>query len=274
MEIRVLGPLSADVRGQSVVPSAGKPRQVLALLAVYANQVVPVPTLIEEIWGSDMPRSALTTLQTYILQLRRLLATAHGRDTPHQAKDILVTRHRGYLLDLQPGAVDLHEYDRLVAEAAAESDAPGGNPAEAVRLYGRALRMWRGPALVDVPVGPILEIEVARLEESRLGVLERRIETELQLGRHNTLLAELTELTARHPLNERLHAQCMAALYRSGRQWRALEIYQKLRSRMVAELGIEPCASLQRLHQAMLTADPLLEASQSHPRPVLELFVR
>jgi DNA-binding SARP family transcriptional activator len=115
MEIKVLGPLSAEARGVSIVPSAGKPRQILALLAVYANQVIPVPTLMEEIWGTEMPRSAATTLQTYILQLRRKLASALGPDSLHGSKDVLVTRHSGYLLEVQPGAVDVHEYDRIVA---------------------------------------------------------------------------------------------------------------------------------------------------------------
>lgn len=270
MDIRILGPLSAEANGVSIVPRAGKPRQVLALLAVYANQVVPVPTLIEEIWGSDMPRSALTTLQTYILQLRRLLGTAYGPGATNAAKEILSTRHRGYLLEVPPGAVDLSEYDRLVTEGNAEFEA--GDNAEAVVCYTRALRIWRGPALVDVPVGPVLEIELARLGESHLGVLERRVEAELRLGRHAELLTELTELIARHPLNERLHAQCMAAFYRSGRQWRALEVYARLRRRIVDELGIEPCSSLQRLHQAMLSADPSLELFDLQVRPVLELY--
>ncbi|MEY9940767.1 BTAD domain-containing putative transcriptional regulator [Streptacidiphilus sp. MAP5-3] len=271
MEIGILGPLSAEAGGRSIVPSAGKPRQVLALLAVYANQVVPVPTLIEEIWGSNMPRSSLTTLQTYILQLRRLLAASLGELNPGAAKGILSTRHRGYLLEVQPGAVDVHEYDRMAAEGHAEFQA--GDDAEAVRLYTRALELWRGPGLVDVPVGPVLEIELARLEESRLGVLECRVEAELRLGHHSEMLTELIELTARHPLNERLHAQCMTAFYRSGKQWRALEVYQLLRRRIVEELGIEPCSGLQRLHQAMLSADPALDNTlHTRERPLLELF--
>src|SRR3954464_5439094 len=110
MEIKVLGPLSVEACGQSIVPSAGKPRQILALLSVYANQVMPVPTLMEEIWGADMPRSALTTLQTYILQLRRLIAGALGPDSPYTAREVLATRHGGYLLEVTPGAVDVHEY--------------------------------------------------------------------------------------------------------------------------------------------------------------------
>ncbi|MFD3833351.1 winged helix-turn-helix domain-containing protein, partial [Streptomyces sp. NPDC058621] len=98
MRIRVLGPLSAEVNGGSIVPTAGKPRQVLSLLALYPGRVMPVPTLMEEIWGTQPPQSALTTLQTYILQLRRRLGTAMGPDAPGGAKEVLATRHGGYLL--------------------------------------------------------------------------------------------------------------------------------------------------------------------------------
>ncbi|MCD0486338.1 AfsR/SARP family transcriptional regulator [Streptacidiphilus sp. ASG 303] len=270
MDIKVLGPLRAEVHGRSIVPSAGKPRQILALLAVYANQILPVPALMEEVWGADMPRSALTTLQTYILQLRRLLAAAYGPDPLHGPKDVLATRHGGYLLEVQPGAVDVHEYDRLVAAGRAAADR--GEDEAASVLYREALSVWHGPALVDVKAGPLLEIERVRLEESRLGALERRIDADLRLGRHDELLSELTALTARHPLHEGLHAQCMVALYRSGRQWRALEIYQGLRGCLAEELGLDPSARLQRLHHAILAGDPALEAGDRSRRPILDLF--
>ncbi|WP_431044313.1 AfsR/SARP family transcriptional regulator [Streptomyces sp. P1-3] len=272
MDIKLLGPLSVETCGQSIVPSAGKPRQILALLSVYANQMLPVPTLMEEIWGADMPRSALTTLQTYILQLRRRLAAAYGPQAPQASKAVLATRYGGYLLEAEPGAVDVHEYDRLVAAGNDALDA--GDDGEASLLFSEALAVWRGPALVDVRVGPILEIEVARLEESRLGVLERRIEADLRLGRHAALLTELTELTARHPLHEGLHAQCMAALYRAGRPWQALEVYQGLRTRLVEDLGLEPSPRLRKLQQAVLASDPALDLDLGGGwrRPVLDLF--
>ncbi|MEI5099124.1 AfsR/SARP family transcriptional regulator [Streptomyces sp. PmtG] len=270
MEIKVLGPLVAEKGGTSIVPSAAKPRQILALLSVYANQVMPVPTLMEEIWGTDLPRSALTTLQTYILQLRRLIGTALGPDSPYTARDVLATRHGGYLLEVQPGAVDVHEYDRLVATARAE--AASGDDATAAALYRDALGMWRGPALVDVRLGPRLEIELVRLEESRLEVLEQRIDSDLRLGRHMQLLAELTSLTARHPLHEGLHAQCMVALYRSGRQWQALEIYQNLRKGLADELGLDPSVRLQQLHRAVLAGDPALDSPLGVRRAALDLF--
>lgn len=257
MKIEVLGPLSADVNGMSIVPTAGKPRQILALLALYPGRVMPVPTLMEEIWGTELPQSALTTLQTYILQLRRRLGTAMGPDAPGDAKEVLATRHGGYLLQIPPDAVDVHAYERLVAEAQLAFDQ--GEDERSARTYREALDLWQGPALVDVRVGPILEIEVMRLEESRLVARERRVDADLRLGRHVELIAELTDLIARHPQHEGLHSQAMVALYRSGRQATALDVYQRLRRRLIEELGVEPSPQLQRLHQAMLTVDPQLD---------------
>ncbi|MFG2877468.1 BTAD domain-containing putative transcriptional regulator [Streptomyces sp. NPDC048337] len=257
MRIQVLGPLSAEVNGGSIVPTAGKPRQVLSLLALYPGRVIPVPTLMEEIWGTQPPQSALTTLQTYILQLRRRLGTAMGPDAPGSAKDVLATRHGGYLLQIPEDSVDVHDYEHLTREGQAAFET-GDDQVSAARLRA-ALELWRGPALVDVRVGPILDIEVMRLEESRLVTVERRIDADLRLGRHAELIAELTELTARHPQHEGLHSQVMVALYRSGRQATALDVYRRLRARLIEDLGVEPSPQLQRLHQAMLAVDPQLD---------------
>ncbi len=257
VEIQVLGPLSAHVNGVSIVPSAGKPRQLLALLAFYPGRVLPVPTLMEEIWGTGMPPSAMTTMQTYILQLRRRLGTAMGPDAPGGAKEVLATRHGGYVLQIAPDSVDVHRYEQLVAAGQSASD--DGDDERAAQVLRQALGMWQGPAVVDVRVGPVLEIEVLRLEESRLVTVERRVDADLRLGRHAELLAELTDLMARHPQHEGLHAQAMVALYRSGRQATALDVYRRLRGRLIEELGVEPSPQLQRLHQAMLTVDPALD---------------
>jgi len=257
MEIQVLGPLRAAVNGGSIVPTARKPRQVLALLALSAGRVIPVPTLMEEIWGTEPPQSAMTTLQTYIMQLRRNLATAMGPDAPGSAKDVLATQHGGYLLRIPPESVDVHTYEGLVAEG--QQAFEEGEDERAARCFRQALALWQGPALVDVRVGPNLEIEVMRLEESRLVTIERRIDADLRLGRHAELVAELTALIARHPQHESLHAQAMVALYRSGRQASALDVYQKLRTRLIEERGVEPSPQLQRLHQAVLVVDPELD---------------
>jgi DNA-binding SARP family transcriptional activator len=216
MMIQVLGPLSAEVNGGSIVPTAGKPRQILSLLALYPGRVMPVPTLMEELWGTEPPASALTTLQTYILQLRRRLGTAMGPGAPTGAKDILATRHGGYLLQIDKSCVDVNRYEELIRQGRAAYEA-GDNEMSAAR-FGAALDLWTGAPLVDVKLGPVLDIEVMRLQESRLGTVERRIDADLRLGRHTELIAELTELTARHPHHEGLHSQAMLAMYRSGRQ--------------------------------------------------------
>ncbi|MFJ4717497.1 BTAD domain-containing putative transcriptional regulator [Streptomyces sp. NPDC088785] len=257
MIIKLLGALHAEVNGLSIVPTAGKPRQILALLSLYPGRVVPVPTLMEEIWGAHLPQSSLTTLQTYILQLRRMLGTAMGPDVPGSAKDVLATRYGGYLLQIPSDAVDVFRYERLVAEGRHAFD--DGEDERAASLLREALDLWEGPALVDVRVGSILEIEVMRLEQSRLVARERRIDADLRLGRHVELIAELTDLVARHPQHEGLHSQAMVALYRSGRQAGALDVYRRLRQRLVDELGVEPSPQLQRMHQAMLTVDPRLD---------------
>ncbi|MER5934045.1 AfsR/SARP family transcriptional regulator [Streptomyces sp. NPDC002054] len=264
MKIQVLGPLSAEVNGGSIVPTARKPRQVLTLLALYPGRVMPVPTLMEEIWGTELPQSALTTLQTYILQLRRRLGTAMGPGAPGAAKEVLATRHGGYLLQIPPQSVDVHAYETLVSQGQSAFEA--GDDERAAGLLRNALGLWQGPALVDVRVGPILEIEVMRLEESRLVTVERRIDVDLRLGRHTELLAELTELIARHPQHEGLHSQAMVALYRSGRQATALDVYRRLRARLIEELGVEPSPQLQRLHQAMLAVDPALDITAGPKR--------
>lgn len=264
-DIRILGPLSADLNGTSIVPTANKPRQLLALMALNANQVLPVSTLMDEIWSTaDIPRSALPTLHTYILQLRRLLADALGPDSARAAKEVLVTKPGGYLLNVPADSVDVTAYQRLLAGA--RSAAARGDNVTAARAYDDALALWRGPALVDVQPGAMLTPELARLEENRLGAVEERIDAWLRLGCHAQLLDELASLTGRHPLNENLHAQFMTALYRAGRQSRAMETFQSLRRRLVSELGIEPSRRIRTLYEAMLAADPALDVLPADDR--------
>jgi SARP family transcriptional regulator, regulator of embCAB operon len=229
---------------------------VLALLALNAGRVVTVSTLIEELWGDNPPRSYSTTLQTYVLQLRNAVAAAAPGDA--SARRALGTRHCGYLLEEGACQTDVEEFARLArgGRAAAEQ---GDQRAAAEQLDG-ALRLWRGPALVDVRMGQVLELEVASLEETRLGALERRIEADLALGRHADMLGELTLTAARNPMNENLCAFLMIALYRSGHVGRSLETFHRLRSVLQGELGVEPCPRLQRLQLAILAGDPALES--------------
>ncbi|PKK13868.1 MAG: hypothetical protein BUE48_013635 [Thermomonospora sp. CIF 1] len=258
MRIKVLGPLEATRNGQSVAPTAAKPRQILALLALRAGEVVPVPTLVEEIWGEDPPRSALTTMQTYILQLRRLIGRSSDSGS---AKDILVTRYNGYLFPADAVTVDAQEYEKLAEQGNRAWER--GDYVAAAELLRKALDMWSGEALVDVQRGMPLSVEATRLEQSRIGVLETRIDAELRLGRHHALLGELAMLVARNPMHENLCAKFMIALYRSGQQWRALEVFRQLRMALANELGVEPSARLQRLQRSILSADPALDLPET-----------
>ena len=157
-----------------------------------------------------------------------------------------MTQFGGYLLQVQPGQIDVQEFEQLVADGriGLRRRATTAPPSD---LLGRALALWQGPALVDVRTGSMLELEVLRLEENRMAALERRIDADLRLGRHAEVVPELRVLAARHPMHERFCAQLMLALHRSGGSWRALEAYQRLRGVLVAELGLEPSASLRQL---------------------------
>jgi SARP family transcriptional regulator, regulator of embCAB operon len=249
ISIQLLGPLSASLEDRTITPNAAKQRQVLALLAVNAGQVVTVSTLIEELWGDRPPRSSATTLQTYIFHLRNSLAVDMSRE--RVANELLRTRHSGYELECR---TDVQEF-RLLARAGREA-AEVGDPQAVSELLGRALDLWRGPALSDVRQGRILETEAASLEETRLGVLERRIQADLVLHRQADILGELTMLVARHPLNENFWGLLITALYRAGHAARALDAFQRLRTILDDELGIDPSLRLQRLYQAILSGDP------------------
>ncbi|MFB6775755.1 BTAD domain-containing putative transcriptional regulator [Streptomyces sp. NPDC056337] len=268
MDIKVLGALSVRENGVLIMPTAPKPRQVLALLALHADQVVPVSALIDELWGANPPRTARTTLQTYILQLRELITAARqrgeaqglGDGTWRAAKSVLVTMPGGYLLSSGDRRSDVRMFDHLAALGYRAMDA--GDFAGAARQLREALTLWTGAAFADVQAGPQLELEIKRLHESRLCALERRIEAELHLGRHREALAELTVLVNRHRTHESLHAQFMLALYRSGRRTEALDVYRRLRATLVRDLGLEPTAGLRRLQQHILAADDDLPAGK------------
>ncbi|MEW1639562.1 AfsR/SARP family transcriptional regulator [Streptomyces sp. NPDC093801] len=264
MDIDVLGALAVRENGISVTPTAPKPRQVLALLALHADQVVPVSALIEELWGTMPPRSARTTLQTYVLQLRALIATAlEGTDEDRTAKDVLVTLPGGYLLNSDGGTSDVREFDRLAGLGYRAIDA-GDFPVAAQRLR-EALALWSGPAFADVQGGVQLDMETRRLEETRLCALDQRIEADLKLGRHRELLAELTVLVSRYRTHENLHGQFMLALHRSGRRGEALDVYQRLRATLVRDLGLEPSTTLRRLQRSILMAGPEVGAGKQAP---------
>ncbi|MEV7194336.1 AfsR/SARP family transcriptional regulator [Streptomyces sp. NPDC093510] len=252
MEIEILGPLNVRIADRSIVPRAGKPRQLLALLALRSGHIVPIPTLMEELWGEHIPRSAQTTLQTYVLQLRRLIKTALPADSPCTPKDVLITRFGSYQLNSEPGLCDATLFQQKATAGTRAFEQ--GAAAEASALLGDALSLWRGPALADVPAGRILEIEMLAMDEARTRAQELRLEADLQLGRHGEILGELMILAAHHPLNENICVLLMTALHRSGHTWRALEAYQQQRATLARELGVAPSSRLQRLRQEILGA--------------------
>jgi DNA-binding SARP family transcriptional activator len=252
VQVSLLGPLEIMSGTRELTPTAPKVRQVLALLALRQNRIVQTTELIDELWGARPPRSALTTLQTYIYLLRKIFS-----DRGPANSQVLCTKPYGYLLAMPPESLDQWRFEQLAMEGrAAVND---GQPEQAAQVLSRALSLWRGPALADVCVGELLAAHAIRLDEDRLQALELRLEADLQLGRHQELISELKAVTAAHPLHEGLHAKLMLTLYRSGRRHEALELYQRLRKVLVRELGLEPSTELRGLHQAVLAADPSLD---------------
>jgi len=242
VEFRILGPLEVVEQGRTLALGGPRQRALLALLLTRANEVVSADRLIDELWPERPPATAANALQYHVSQLRKALAPA----------EVVLTQDPGYLVRVGRDELDLSRFERLVEES------EGTSPQRAASLLREALALWRGAALGDLADEPFAQPEIQRLEELRLGAFERRIEADLSLGRHGDVVAELEGLTRRHPLRERLCAQLMRALYGSGRQAEALEVYRQTRSLLVDELGIEPSPALQELEQAILRHDASL----------------
>jgi YVTN family beta-propeller protein len=247
MEFRVLGSLEVVDHDGPVALGAPKQQALLAVLLLHHGEPVSSDLLIDEIWGEQPPASANKIVQGYVSNLRKVLGD--GR---------LVTHGRGYLLQIEPGETDVDRFEALVAEGRRALE--DGDALTAGAVLREALAVWRGPALSDFAYQPFAQAEIARLEESRLVVLEDRIDADLASGEHARLVGELEALVHEHPLRERLQGQLMLALYRSGRQADALETYHIARDRLIDELGLEPGPELKELERAILAQDPSLQA--------------
>lgn len=260
MRFRILGPLeiTSSATAEPVRPRAAKIRAVLATLLVRANEIVSVDSLIDELWGEHPPRTATTTLQVYVSQLRKLLHTAD----PEYGRDALVTRPPGYALHLDPAQLDLTVFEELHHNG--QKALLRGDHAAAADLQRRALRLWRAPLASDTPHGPLLARTAVRLSEVRAAALEQRMRAELRLGHHQRLIGELHSAVAEMPMREEFHMLLMTALYRAGRQAEALRVFAQLRQTLVTELAIEPGQPLQLLHQRILSGDTEL----LHPAPL------
>jgi DNA-binding SARP family transcriptional activator/tetratricopeptide (TPR) repeat protein len=251
MEYRILGPVEVWDGAQQLDLGGSKPRALLAVLLVHANQVVSTERLIDQVWGEAPPPTSRTLVQVYVSRLRQALHRSRDGSATDQA---LVTRPSGYLLRVGPGELDLDRFEGLTAEARRAAGA--GDLKRAAECWGAALVLWRGPALAGAASEVLRRATAPRLEEARLVAVEERLAADLSLGRHVELVGELETLVGEHPLRERLRRQLMLALYRSGRRAEALAVYRSTRQVLVEELGLEPSPALQDLERAILLGHP------------------
>ncbi len=247
VEFCLLGPLLVRQGGIALPALPGKQRVLLAALLLRANSPVSLDQLTDVLWH-EPPASARGTLRNYVKELRKTLGAGPGSR--------LTTVPAGYQLHLTPGELDLATFEKLQASAMAAANA--GDWRQAAATLREALSLWRGDPLADVPSERLALREAPRLAELRLQAVEARIEADLHQGGHSGVIAELRQLAALHPFRERLHGQLMLALYRDGQQAEALASYQRVRSALLDELGVEPGATLRLLQQQIITADPAL----------------
>jgi YVTN family beta-propeller protein len=216
------------------------------VLLLRRGEPVSSDRLIDEVWGDQPPATATKLVHGYVSSLRKVLGDG-----------LLLTEGRGYVVRVLPGQLDVDRFEALVARGREALE--GGDPLTAASVLRDALAVWRGPALADFAYEPFAQAEIARLEESRLAALEDRVDADLASGEQARLVGELEGLVREHPLRERLRAQLMLALYRSGRQADALEAYQHARRELLDGLGLEPGRALQEIERAILAHDPGLD---------------
>ncbi|MFJ4768256.1 AfsR/SARP family transcriptional regulator [Streptomyces uncialis] len=249
MRFSVLGPLTVlTAAGDPVDVPEAKVRALLAALLVHAGRTVSSDLLVDHLWGDRVPRNPAGALQTKVSRLRGALARGESG-----AAELVESRAPGYLLRTGAGDVDSHRFTELTTSAYGIED-----PRTRSDLLTDALALWKGDAFADLREVAFLHSAAERLEEQRLTALEARAESRLELGEHHALTDELGELTARHPLRERLRAAHIRALYRAGRQSEALAAYTALRKLLADELGVDPGPELVALHQAVLAHDETL----------------
>ncbi|WP_327046903.1 AAA family ATPase [Microbispora sp. NBC_01189] len=251
LDFRLLGTVEvADAAGTVLDLGSRKQRAVLALLLLNAPHVVPLDQLIDRLWSDEPPSSATGTLQAYVSHLRR---TLEPRRSPRSPAQVLRTREPGYLLDVEPDQIDAERFTR--AAEAAHAALAAGRPEEADRILRPALALWRGEPLADLADEPFARSTISRLTETRLSALTVRAEAWLAVGRAAEVAVEAERLLERDPYREGLWALLMRALYRERRQAEALAAYQRCRTLLDDELGLDPSPELRRLEQAILHQD-------------------
>lgn len=253
----VLGPLEVTCGGEPLRLGSPIQRAILGILLSSSSGVVSTDRLIDQVWGDDAAPDRQNALWVHISNLRKSLDSQEAKRSDGGP---LRTRSPGYVLDVDSDDVDAREFERLVAEGRALTDA---DPAAASIVFSEALALWRGPAYADFVYEPWAQAEIARLEALRLEAVEGRIDADIRRGLTHELVGELEGLVREHPTREHLSGALMLTLHRVGRTADALRTYQRLRGRLVEELGIEPSTSLQRLHERILTSDPALLSENS-----------
>ncbi len=251
IQVRLLGPLEVELAGERVHFEGVKQRRLFVLLALHAPEPVSNEELLEALWGDKPPAGELQALQKQVSRLRQRLG------------ERLPVRHRpaGYALEIESAAIDARRFEHLLERG--RTALASEDPDRAAADLRAALTLWRGEALADHRLEEFAQREVARLEELRVEAIEERLAADLACGREAEVVGELGLLVTDHPLRERLRAQLMLALYRTGRQAEALETMRTGRRLLVDELGIEPGPELRRLERMILAHDP--ELSAPHP---------
>ena len=272
MDFRILGPLEVRDGSRPLTLGGEKQRALLAILLLHRNEVVSADRLIDELWGESPPQGARQTLRAYVSKLRRAMGASGaspavaGESNGAPGAGVLVTKAHGYVLRVASGELDL---ERFAERTDRGRDALArGRPDEAARAIARGAVPMAGPPLAEFSYAGFAQTAIAQLEELHLGAMEERVEADLVLGQARELIGEVRDLVARHPLRERLRGQLMLALYRSGRQAEALEVYQDYRRTLSEELGLEPGPGLQQLEVAILARDPALDLPAGGKAPV------
>ncbi len=239
MLIRVLGPIVVESAGTAVALGGAQARCLLSALVLHAGRPASTEALIDALWGEEPPLTAAKIIHKHVSQLRKRLGS------------VLVTTDGGYALDLREVTVDAAEFESMLQQASLAAE-----PAEVVSVISGALGLWRGKPYANLSDFPAALAEVTRLEELRLAATEDLLESELELGRSSELVGRVEDLVAQYPLREKLWSHLMLALYRSGRQAEALRAYQRLRSLLAEELGIDPSPEVQALEERILNQEP------------------
>ncbi|MCU1686666.1 MAG: Transcriptional regulator, family [Amycolatopsis sp.] len=253
MEIQILGPLSLARDGTARDVGSARVRTVLAMLSFTPGTALSANQLVDELWPDRAIGNTRNALQANVVRLRKLLESVSG-----VRGDILVrTTSVGYLLDVPADAVDAHRFLDLAERGARNVTR---EPELAVEQLESALRLWRGPALFDVAGGHRCQGEATLLDERRLAAREDLIAAKLATGGERVVVSELKQLVAEHPERERFSEQLMIALYRSGRQAEAVDVFHYARKWLDRELGLEPGRPLRQLYHSILNQDQLLSA--------------